>query len=70
MRANDFPWQILYVWPYLEWGGAQIYFMGIMKLAKETYQVRAVMPKGTDPKIIGYLQRLGVPCTFLTPIWI
>jgi glycosyltransferase involved in cell wall biosynthesis len=57
-------WQVIYVWPYLEWGGAQIYFMGIMKLAKGKYRVRAVMPEGSDPKIIGYLQRLGVSCSF------
>jgi len=35
-----------------------------MKLARERYDVHAVMPKGSDEKIVGYLQRLGVACEF------
>lgn len=55
--------ELLFVWPYLEWGGAQIYFSGIMKLAVERcYRVVAVMPKGTQSKLTGYLQRLNVSC--------
>src|SRR3982750_3771584 len=56
--------EVLYVWPYLEWGGAQIYFTGIMKLARERYAVRAVMPRGSAQKLLDYMQRLGVACEF------
>jgi glycosyltransferase involved in cell wall biosynthesis len=56
--------EIFYVWPYLEWGGAQIYFAGIMKLARERYAVRAVMPTGSAERLLGYMQRLGIPCEF------
>ena len=56
--------EVLYVWPYLEWGGAQIYFTGIMKLARERYSVRAIMPTGSAERLLGYMQRLGVPCEF------
>jgi len=58
--------QVLYIWPYLEWAGAQIYFMSIMKLAKEHYHVRAIMPAGSDSKILGYMQRIGVNCEFFS----
>lgn len=64
MSARGERKELLYVWPYLEWGGAQIYFTGIMKLACESYSVRAVMPKGTGQKLIGYLGRLNVTCEY------
>ena len=56
--------ELFYVWPYLEWGGAQIYFAGIMKLARERYSVRALMPAGSADKLLGYMRRLDVPCEF------
>jgi glycosyltransferase involved in cell wall biosynthesis len=56
--------EVLYVWPYLEWGGVQIYFAGIMKLARERYAVRAVMPQGSADRLLSYLKRLEVPCEF------
>ncbi|MGB7922111.1 MAG: glycosyltransferase family 4 protein [Pyrinomonadaceae bacterium] len=56
--------EVLYVWPYLEWGGVQIYFAGIMKLARERYAVRAVMPNGSAERLLSYMKRLDVPCEF------
>jgi glycosyltransferase involved in cell wall biosynthesis len=56
--------EIFYVWPYLEWGGAQIYFAGIIKLARERFSVRAVMPSGSAEKLLGYMRQLGVACEF------
>jgi glycosyltransferase involved in cell wall biosynthesis len=56
--------RILYVWPYMEWGGAQIYFAGIMKHVRDRYDVWALMPEGSDSKLQGYLKRLGVRLDF------
>jgi glycosyltransferase involved in cell wall biosynthesis len=56
--------EVLYVWPYLDWGGVQIYFAGIMKLARERYPVRAVMPSGSAERLLGYMKHLGIPCEF------
>jgi glycosyltransferase involved in cell wall biosynthesis len=64
LRPNNPRRQIVYIWPYLEWGGAQIYFAGIMKHIRNRYEVLAVMPKGSDARIQGYLQRLGVKLDF------
>jgi glycosyltransferase involved in cell wall biosynthesis len=61
--------EILYVWPYLNWGGAQIYFMGLMKLARERYAVSAVMPRGSAGRVLGYMQHLGIPCEFFDAHW-
>lgn len=57
-------WEVLYIWPYLEWGGAQIYFTGIMKRAHERYDVRAIMPIGSGDRLLSYMQQLNVPCEF------
>jgi glycosyltransferase involved in cell wall biosynthesis len=56
--------EVLFAWPYLEWGGAQIYFMGIMKLARERYDVRALMPSGSSESLLGYLDQLKIPYEF------
>src|SRR5215210_6165277 len=56
--------EVLYVWPYLEWGGVQIYLTGIMKLARERYPVRVIMPRGSAERLLSYLQRLDIPCEF------
>ena len=61
---NPPPREIVYLWPYLEWAGAQIYFSGIMKLAAQRYSIRAAMPDGSDEKIREYMRRLGVRCDF------
>jgi glycosyltransferase involved in cell wall biosynthesis len=53
--------QILYVWNYREWGGAQIYFMSLMKEAKRSYRVVALIPSDSEAKIFNYLESLKVP---------
>lgn len=64
MRDGKDEWEVLYIWPYLEWGGAQIYFTGIMKRARERYDVRAIMPIGSGERLLSYMQQLDVPCEF------
>jgi glycosyltransferase involved in cell wall biosynthesis len=61
---TDHRWNVFYVWPYLTWGGAQIYFLGIMKYVREDFNVRAIMPRGSAEKLLGYLKHLDVPCEF------
>jgi glycosyltransferase involved in cell wall biosynthesis len=56
--------EILYVWPYYEWGGAQIYFIGLAKLARNFYRVSAAIPLGSQQKILGYLENQGIKCEF------
>ncbi len=59
--------QILYVWNYHEWGGAQIYFLSLMKEAKKKYRVTTLLPSDSEPKILQYLNSLDVPYEFLPP---
>ena len=59
--------QILYVWNYREWGGAQIYFLSLMKEAKEKYHVTALLPSDPEQKLLQYLKLLEIPIQFLPP---
>lgn len=46
---------IYYVWNYVEWGGAQIYFLGLMRAARRKYRVKAVLPENSARKMLDYL---------------
>jgi glycosyltransferase involved in cell wall biosynthesis len=64
-NENKKPGQILFVWNYLEWGGAQIYFLALMKEAQKHCKIRAVMPAGSNPQLLRFLDVTGVPCDFV-----
>lgn len=59
--------QIIYVWNYREWGGAQIYFLSLMRAAKRRFDVVAMIPSDSEPKVIQYLEDLNIPIEFLPP---
>jgi len=61
---TSLPKNFIYVWHYLEWGGAQVLFFGLMKEAKEKGEVFAVMPKGSDEQLLKFLHNLGISCEF------
>ncbi|PYS97860.1 MAG: hypothetical protein DMF63_18510 [Acidobacteria bacterium] len=52
--------RLVFVWNYLSWGGAQVYFLAIMKLAKDDWNIIVHLPKGSSPEMIGYLTQLGI----------
>ena len=49
-----------YAWNYLEWGGAQVHILAIIKEARKHFDVIVALPEASDKKIIGYLNDLGV----------
>ena len=57
--------KLIFFWSYLEWGGAQIYFMAIMKEAMSEWDVVALLPRDSSPEIIRFLDQIGVKCEFL-----
>lgn len=59
--------QILYLWNYCDWGGAQIYFLSLMKAAKEEFSPRAMLPEDSDQRLLDYLAELDITCDFLEP---
>lgn len=60
--------QIFYAWNYREWGGAQIYFMSLMKEAKKSYSITALLPLNSEQKLLNYLALIDVPVSFLPPV--
>lgn len=56
--------KIYYAWNYLEWGGVQIYFLGLMRSVAQKYEVKAVLPKGSDKKILHYLEDNNIAYDF------
>jgi glycosyltransferase involved in cell wall biosynthesis len=55
----------IYAWTYLEWGGAQIYLLAIMKEAKADWDVTVILPRLSHSGMITYLQDLGVKYQFI-----
>lgn len=59
--------RIIYVWNYREWGGAQIYYLSLMKAAQAGYSISVIIPSDSDPKILQYLGSMGVAVEFTDP---
>lgn len=56
---------VVYAWPYLEWGGAQTYFLSLMRRARGRFRVRAVVPDGTSPALVARLAEAGAEVAFV-----
>jgi glycosyltransferase involved in cell wall biosynthesis len=57
--------RLVFAWNYLSWGGAQVYFLAIMKVAKEDWDILVVLPRASSPEIVRYLTELGVEHKFV-----
>ena len=57
--------RLVFVWNYLSWGGAQIYFLAIIKLARETWDILVILPEGSSSEIVRYLDELGIEYRFV-----
>jgi glycosyltransferase involved in cell wall biosynthesis len=47
--------RVIYAWNYIEWGGAQIHVLALIKEARKHFDVVVVLPKGTDDQFISFL---------------
>ncbi len=48
----------------MEWGGVQLYFLGLMRGAAQNYFVKAVLPSGSGQKILNYLAENNIEYDF------
>lgn len=55
---------IYFVWNYLQWGGVQIYFLGLMRSVAHKYRVKAILPEHSDEKLLNYLKDNNVEYEF------
>lgn len=59
------PVRVFYVWNYLEWGGAQVYFLGLASRIKEKTNVRFIFPKDTNRQFIDFCESRGLDYEFI-----
>lgn len=52
--------QVVYVWQYREWGGAQTYLLGQIPRVRHHYDVRVLIPDGSTPILLHDLARRGI----------
>jgi glycosyltransferase involved in cell wall biosynthesis len=57
--------QLIFLWTYLEWGGAQVYMMAIMKEALAAWDVIVAIPRSSSSEVVDYLEQIGVRIDFL-----
>lgn len=60
------PENFYFTWHYLEWGGAQVLFFGLMKEAKKRGLVTAIMPEGSNAQLLKFLDNLDVESRFFS----
>lgn len=56
---------IYFVWNYRNWGGAQIYFLAIMKAAREKWDMLVFLPRGHSEDFLEFLRQLKIPYEFI-----
>lgn len=59
--------RVIFVWNYVEWGGAQIYFLSIIKNAPENWRFTIVLPANSKPELIRFFEPYGVEFDFIEP---
>ena len=52
--------RIVFVWNYLSWGGAQVYLLAIMKLARADWDILVILPRESSPEMLRYLAEIGI----------
>jgi glycosyltransferase involved in cell wall biosynthesis len=57
--------KVCFVWNYLSWGGAQIYFLAIMKAARDSWDLKVILPRESSPEILRFIEENGVPIEFI-----
>lgn len=55
---------VIILWNYLNWGGAQIYFLSIVKHAPENWNFKIVVPRKSPKEIIELFKKHGAEIEF------
>lgn len=57
--------QIIYAWDYVEWGGAQIYYLALIKEVRKEFDVTVVLSENSDKQLLEFIRALGVKIEFI-----
>ncbi len=47
--------KVVFAWPYLDWGGAQVYFLNLIRTAAPEFEVVVTLPEASSPTLLSYL---------------
>ncbi len=56
--------QVIYAWNYLEWGGAQIHILSLIKEVRKEFRIIVLLPRGSDPQFTNFLENQDVEYRF------
>ena len=59
------PRRLRFVWNYLDWGGAQVYLLAIMKLARDDWDIEVLLPTGSSGELVRLIDSLDVRYRFI-----
>ncbi|HQZ82909.1 MAG TPA: glycosyltransferase [Pyrinomonadaceae bacterium] len=62
------PLTVNLIWPYTTWGGAQIYFLSLVRNAPKNWKFRVVVPNGSDPQLMKLFSDAGAKLFYLKNI--
>lgn len=63
-RSLGPPLHVILAWSYIEWGGAQIYLLSIIRNAPPNWRFTLVVPRETKPDLIRFFEPYGVEFDF------
>ncbi len=58
---------IIFAWDYITWGGAQIYFLGLIREVKKRFKVNVLLPENSDSQLIEFFRDSGIECIRFDP---
>ena len=58
-KAGNKRRNVIILWNYLNWGGAQIYLLSIVKHAPENWKFKIVIPQGSPAEIVKLFEKHG-----------
>lgn len=59
---------LILLWNYAKWGGAQIYFLSIIRAALKNWNIKVALPEGSSPDFLKFLDDLNVEYDYLKNI--
>lgn len=59
--------QLIYVWNYLAWGGAQMYILSLVRAAKKEFDVIILLPEGSNSQLLKFIEESGARYEFFAP---
>jgi glycosyltransferase involved in cell wall biosynthesis len=51
--------RLIYSWPYLSWGGAQVFFLNLAKALTDSFEITFILPSASSRGLIEQLEETG-----------